>query len=107
MVVGNSCEGPTSRRMLNETFFVARRRLPHDTQRPRPGKNTVVRRLFDLVLLLSLLVPAMARAQLLVYPRRPSQTSVRYADFDWRYVDLLRNEKLKLDIEWQRGPRFH
>lgn len=81
--------------------------MPHDTQRPRAGKNIVVRRLFDLVLVLSLVVPAVARAQLLVYPRRPSQTSVRYAEFDWRYVDLLRNEKLKLDIEWQRGPRFH
>jgi hypothetical protein len=44
---------------------------------------------------------------LLVHPRRPGQTNVRYAQFDWRYVDLLTNETLELDIEWQRGPRYH
>jgi hypothetical protein len=54
-----------------------------------------------------LLAPEPASSQLLVHPRRPGQTNVRYADFDWRYVDLLTHERLKLDIEWQRGPRFH
>jgi hypothetical protein len=48
-----------------------------------------------------------AGAQLLVHPRRPGQTNVRYAHFDWRYVDLLREESLELDLEWERGPRFH
>ncbi len=56
---------------------------------------------------LGALLPAPARAQLLVHPRRPGQTNVRYADFEWRYVDLLTHEKLKLDIEWQHGPRYH
>ncbi len=56
--------------------------------------------------LLALLLPAFgAHAQLLVYPRKPSQTNVRYADFDWRYVDLMTHERV--DIEWHRGPRFH
>ncbi|MDD9932330.1 MAG: tolB protein precursor protein [Myxococcales bacterium] len=59
------------------------------------------------LLLLGALLPASATAQLLVHPRRPSQTNVRYADFDWRYVDILTREKVDLDIEWQRGPRFH
>jgi hypothetical protein len=59
------------------------------------------------VLLLALLAPVGARAQLLVHPRRPGQTNVRYADFAWRYVDLLTHERLKLEIEWQRGPQFH
>ena len=58
-------------------------------------------------LLLLLLLPSLAHAQLLVYPQRPGQTNVRYAGFDWRYVDLLTQENLKLDIEWQRGQRFH
>ncbi|HMI93931.1 MAG TPA: hypothetical protein VK509_21300, partial [Polyangiales bacterium] len=54
----------------------------------------------------SLSLPALsAHAQLLVYPRKPSQTNVRYADFSWRYVDLMTHERV--DIEWQRGPRFH
>jgi hypothetical protein len=70
-----------------------------------------VRRLLYLALpwtlLLILIAPGIARAQLLVYPRRPGQTNVRYAGFDWRYVDLLTHENMKLDIEWQRGPRFH
>ncbi|MDH5671052.1 MAG: BamA/TamA family outer membrane protein [Myxococcales bacterium] len=56
---------------------------------------------------LSLVSANAAQAQLLVHPRRPSQTNVRYADFDWRYVDILRKERLDLDIEWQSGPRFH
>jgi hypothetical protein len=38
---------------------------------------------------------------------RPGQTNVRYADFDWRYVDLLTQERMKLDIEWHHGARFH
>lgn len=59
------------------------------------------------VLLLAIVGPAPVHAQLLVHPRRPSQTNVRYARFDWRYVDLLRQKKLDLDIEWQRGPRLH
>jgi hypothetical protein len=59
------------------------------------------------VLLLGAIAPALAHAQLLVHPRRPGQTNVRYADFDWRYVDLLTHEKMKVEIEWQRGPRFH
>jgi hypothetical protein len=51
--------------------------------------------------------PARVDAQLLVAPRRPGQTNVRYAEFDWRYVDVLTQEKLELDVEWEHGPRFH
>ncbi|MGD8861340.1 MAG: tolB protein precursor protein [Myxococcales bacterium] len=50
---------------------------------------------------------SVASAQLLVQPRRPGQTNVRYADFDWRYVDILHEEKVDVDIDWHRGPRFH
>jgi hypothetical protein len=52
-------------------------------------------------------LPAIAAAQLLVAPRRPGQTNVRYAEFNWRYVDILTQEKLELDVEWDRGPRLH
>ena len=52
-------------------------------------------------------LPAIAEAQLLVAPRRPGQTNVRYAEFDWRFVDILTHEKLELDVEWDRGPRLH
>src|SRR5262249_51959513 len=60
-----------------------------------------------LTLVVATVFPALAQAQLLVHPRRPGQTNVSYANFDWRYVDLLTHEPLKVDIEWQRGPRFH
>lgn len=60
-----------------------------------------------LLVLLALVLPASTSAQLLVHPRRPGQTNVRYAEFDWRYVDLLTNEKLDLELEWERGPRYH
>lgn len=51
--------------------------------------------------------PAIASAQLLVAPRRPGQSNVRYAKFDWRYVDILRHETIELEVEWDRGPRLH
>lgn len=66
-----------------------------------------MRRTVPLLVLFSLLVPASASAQLLVYPRRPGQTNVRYAEFDWNYVDLLTNENIELEIEWEPGPRYH
>lgn len=53
------------------------------------------------------IAPSPVSAQLLVAPRRPGQTNVRYATFDWRYADILTHEKLELDIEWDHGPRFH
>src|SRR5689334_13128892 len=71
-----------------------------------PGARLPTRRFGLLALIAALWLPAFgAHAQLLVYPRKPSQTNVRYADFDWRYVDLLTHERV--DIEWHRGPRFH
>ena len=66
-----------------------------------------VRRVVQSLLLLVLSLPATGSAQALVHPRRPGQTNVRYAHFDWHYADLLTNEQLDMDIEWQRGPRFH
>ncbi len=66
-----------------------------------------MRRVVQSLLLLVLSLPATGSAQALVHPRRPGQTNVRYAQFDWRYADLLTNEQLDMDIEWQRGPRFH
>jgi hypothetical protein len=63
--------------------------------------------LLGVLVLAPLWAPSSASAQLLVAPRRPGQTNVRYAEFDWRYVDILTHEQLELDIEWDHGPRFH
>jgi hypothetical protein len=52
-------------------------------------------------------LPALAGAQVFVLPRRPSQTNVRYADFDWRYADILVGERIERQLEWPEGPRFH
>jgi hypothetical protein len=51
--------------------------------------------------------PSLAEGQVFVLPRRPSQTNVRYADFDWRYADILVGERIEHQLEWPEGPRFH
>lgn len=33
--------------------------------------------------------PGLVDAQIYVYPRRPTQSNVRYTEFDWQYVDIL------------------
>src|SRR5688572_20671500 len=35
------------------------------------------------------LVPALAFAQVFVYPRRPDKSHVRYFRFEWRHVDIM------------------
>ncbi len=53
-------------------------------------------------------VAAPARAQLNVYPRRPSGTpNVHYQEFDWRYVDILRGREAADAPEWNPGRRAH
>ena len=48
-----------------------------------------------------------ALAQIFVYPQRPSQTSVRYEEFDWRWIDIRRAEDAPEEPTWETGPRFH
>lgn len=40
-------------------------------------------------LLLLTALPQMAHSQIYVYPRRPTQSNVRYFDFDWYHIDIL------------------
>jgi hypothetical protein len=48
-----------------------------------------------------------ALAQIFVYPQRPSQTPVRYEEFDWRWVDIRRAEDAPEEPTWETGPRLH
>lgn len=53
------------------------------------------------------LIPATADAQVFVYPRRPSQTNVRWFDFDWHHVDVLIGPKASGETLKDAGPRMH
>jgi hypothetical protein len=46
-------------------------------------------------------------AQVFVYPQRPSQSQVRYEQFDWHWVDIRRAEGARGEPSWQSGPRLH
>ncbi len=61
-----------------------------------------------LVLGVSLWVlPSSAQAQVFVYPRRPSQTNVRWKDFNWSHIDVLIGPKASGETAHQAGPRMH
>jgi hypothetical protein len=53
------------------------------------------------------LAPAEADAQVFVYPRRPSQTNVRWYDFDWHHVDVMIGPEASGDTSGETGPRMH
>lgn len=59
------------------------------------------------VVLASLAGGSRARAQELVYPRRPSQTNVRYADFDWKYIDVHLTKGKTPTLTFPGGSRLH
>ncbi|HKU41994.1 MAG TPA: hypothetical protein VJR89_27740, partial [Polyangiales bacterium] len=52
-------------------------------------------------------VTAAARAEVYVYPRRPTQTNVRYADFDWKYIDIGTKKDKKTELSFGQGTRLH
>jgi WD40-like Beta Propeller Repeat len=66
-----------------------------------------VKRLGCLSLLGLLAVTASARAEVYVYPRRPSQTNVRYADFDWKYIDINTRKGKEPELSFGEGARLH
>ncbi|HEX7478853.1 MAG TPA: hypothetical protein VF331_13690 [Polyangiales bacterium] len=59
------------------------------------------------VLALLLLSAAAVHAQVFVYPRRPSQTNVRYADFDWKYIDVHVAKGAHPALSFPGGSRLH
>jgi hypothetical protein len=66
-----------------------------------------VKRLACLPALVLLAVTASAHAEVYVYPRRPSQTNVRYADFDWKYIDIGTKKDKKTELSWGEATRLH
>ena len=46
-------------------------------------------------------------AEVYVYPRRPSQTNVRYADFDWKYIDIGTRKDKAAQLSFGEGARLH
>ncbi len=52
-------------------------------------------------------VAAPAISQVFVYPQRPSQSHVRYEQFDWHWVDIRRSAEAEEEETWEMGPRFH
>jgi hypothetical protein len=52
-------------------------------------------------------IAASARADVYVYPRRPSKTNVRYADFDWKYIDIRLKKDRTPRLSFGQGARLH
>jgi hypothetical protein len=49
-----------------------------------------------------------AHAEVYIYPRRPSQTNVRYADFDWKYIDIGTRKDKQHELSFGEGAaRLH
>ena len=66
-----------------------------------------MKRLACLPALVLLAVTASAHAEVYVYPRRPSQTNVRYADFDWKYIDIGTKKDKKPELSWGESTKLH
>src|SRR5215510_8088574 len=71
------------------------------------GLGAYVKRLACLSIVGLLGVTASARAEVYVYPRRPSQTNVRYADFDWKYIDIGTKKDKTPELSWGEATRLH
>ena len=52
-------------------------------------------------------VPAGARADVYVFPRRPSKSNVHYAEFDWKYIDIRVQTTRELRLSYGQGGRLH
>lgn len=50
---------------------------------------------------------ARVRADVYVYPRRPSKTNVHYAKFDWKYIDIHVKKGRKPQLTFGKGARLH
>ena len=48
-----------------------------------------------------------ARADVYVFPRRPSKSNVHYAEFDWKYIDIKVKKARKLRLSYGQGGRLH
>jgi hypothetical protein len=48
-----------------------------------------------------------ARADVYVYPRRPSKTNVRYTDFHWKYLDIHVKKGREPQLSFGKGGRLH
>lgn len=48
-----------------------------------------------------------ARADVYVYPRRPSKSNVHYANFDWKFIDIKVKKGAKVKLEFGKGGRLH
>ncbi|MFW5966743.1 MAG: tolB protein precursor protein, partial [Persicimonas sp.] len=51
--------------------------------------------------------PLVADAQVFVYPRRSSQTNVRWHDFDWNHIEIMVGPKASGETIEDPGPRLH
>jgi hypothetical protein len=61
----------------------------------------------SILVTLGWLWPAVADAQIYVYPRRPSQTNVRWFDFDWHSANILIGPEASGETIEESGPRLH
>jgi hypothetical protein len=52
-------------------------------------------------------VASSARADVYVFPRRPSKSNVHYAEFDWKYIDIKVQKGRKLRLSYGQGGRLH
>jgi hypothetical protein len=48
-----------------------------------------------------------ARADVYVFPRRPSKSNVHYAEFDWKYVDINVPKQRTPQLSFGQGGRLH
>ena len=55
----------------------------------------------------ALCLTGVARADVYVYPRRPSKTNVRYADFAWKYIDIRLKKDRTPRLSFGKGARLH
>ena len=46
-------------------------------------------------------------AEVYVAPRHPSKSNVRYANFEWKFIDILVNKERKLQLSYAQGGRLH
>jgi hypothetical protein len=53
------------------------------------------------------LIASQARADVYVYPRRPSKTNVHYARFDWKFIDIRVKKSGTPKLSFGQGGRLH
>ncbi|HET8934925.1 MAG TPA: hypothetical protein VFN67_15865 [Polyangiales bacterium] len=58
-------------------------------------------------MLFMVLCASSARADVYVFPRRPSKSNVHYAEFDWKYIDINVHKGRKLRLTYGQAGRLH